>query len=40
MMISHPDILIQADDHVIMFLSEKDRIHEVERLFQVSATFI
>ena len=40
MMISNPDILIQADDHVIMFLSEKDRIHEVERLFQVSATFI
>jgi len=39
-LIAHHDTLIQSEDHVVLFLMEKSRIHEVERLFQVSAFFI
>lgn len=39
-LIAEPDLLIEAEDHVIMFLSDKSKVSEVERLFQVSATFI
>ncbi len=38
--IAHHDTRIEAEDHVILFLVDKDRIHEVERLFQVGFTFI
>ncbi|MFT5446037.1 MAG: trk system potassium uptake protein TrkA [Gammaproteobacteria bacterium] len=38
--IAHHDTLIEADDHVILFLSEKSRISEVEKLFQVGVTFL
>ncbi len=38
--ISQPDTRIEAEDHVILFLSDKRRVHEVERLFQVSVTFL
>jgi len=38
--IAHHDTLIEADDHVILFLSEKSRIGEVEKLFQVGVTFL
>lgn len=38
--IAHHDTVIEEDDHVIMFLVDKQRIHEVERLFQVAVTFI
>jgi len=38
--IAHHDTLIESDDHVIMFLIDKARIPDVERLFQVSITFI
>ncbi|MFP3873956.1 MAG: Trk system potassium transporter TrkA [Thiohalophilus sp.] len=38
--IAHHDTLIESDDHVIMFLVDKARIPDVERLFQVSITFI
>ncbi|MEA3411922.1 MAG: Trk system potassium transporter TrkA [Pseudomonadota bacterium] len=37
--IAHHDTVIEAEDHVIMFLMDKKRIAEVERLFQVSVTF-
>ncbi|MEX2365295.1 MAG: Trk system potassium transporter TrkA [Pseudohongiellaceae bacterium] len=37
--IAHDDIVVETDDHVIMFLVDKKRIPEVERLFQVSFTF-
>src|SRR5210317_1211557 len=33
--IAHHDTLINTDDHVILFLSDKKCIQEVERLFQV-----
>lgn len=38
--IAHHDTVIEADDHVILFLTDKRRIHEVERLFQVGVTFL
>lgn len=38
--IAHHDTVIEEDDHVIMFLVDKHRIAEVEKLFQVGITFI
>ncbi len=38
--IAHHDTVIEAEDHVILFLMDKNRIGEVERLFQVGVTFI
>ncbi len=37
--IAHHDSVIESDDHVILFLSDKSCIQEVERLFQVGVTF-
>jgi trk system potassium uptake protein TrkA len=37
--IAHHDTVIKTDDHVILFLSDKKCIQEVERLFQVGVTF-
>jgi len=39
-LIAHHDTVIEANDHVIMFLVDKRRVPEVERLFQVGVTFI
>lgn len=36
---AHHDVVIESDDHVILFLVDKKRITEVERLFQPSALF-
>ena len=36
---AHHDIVVEPDDHIILFLNNKRRIPEVEKLFQVSATF-
>ncbi len=38
--IAHHDTVIQAEDHVILFLVDKNRIAEVERIFQVGITFL
>ncbi len=38
--IAHHDTVIEAEDHVILFLVDKSKINEVERLFQVGITFI
>ena len=38
--IAHHDTIVEADDHVIMFLVDKRHIIEVERLFQVGVTFL
>ncbi|GAB4217604.1 MAG: Trk system potassium transporter TrkA [Rhodoferax sp.] len=35
----HHDLLIETDDHVIIFIPDKHQLRAVERLFQVSATF-
>ena len=38
-LIAHDNIVVQTDDHVIMFLVDKSRIPEIERLFQVGFNF-
>ena len=35
----HHDTLIEADDHIVIFIPHKRMVREVEKLFQVSATF-
>src|SRR3569623_2082249 len=39
-LIAHHDTVIESEDHVILFLVDKRRIGDVERLFQVGVTFI
>jgi trk system potassium uptake protein TrkA len=38
-LIARDDLVIESDDHVILFLIDKRRITDVERLFQVGLTF-
>lgn len=38
-LIAHDDLVIESDDHVVMFLVDRRLIPEVERLFQVGFTF-
>lgn len=38
--IAHHDTVIETDDHVILFLIDKKRVPDVERLFQVGVTFL
>ncbi|OFE13290.1 Trk system potassium transport protein TrkA [Pseudohongiella acticola] len=38
-LIAHDDIVIESGDHVILFLTDKKRIPEVERLFAVGFSF-
>ena len=38
-LIAHDHLRVQPDDHVILFLVDKSRINEVEKLFQVGLTF-
>lgn len=38
-LMAHQDLVIEDEDHVIMFLTEKKRVNEVDRLFQVGLTF-
>lgn len=38
-LIAHDDLVIAPDDHVILFVMDKRRIRDVEKLFQVGFTF-
>lgn len=38
-LIAHDHLRVQPDDHVIMFLVDKSRVREVEKLFAVGLTF-
>jgi trk system potassium uptake protein len=38
--IAHHDTVVQSGDRVIVFMSGKKQVREVEKLFQVSATFL
>lgn len=38
--IAHHDTVIESEDHVILFLQDKLRVPEVEKLFQVGVTFL
>ncbi|MDH5544304.1 MAG: Trk system potassium transporter TrkA [Gammaproteobacteria bacterium] len=39
-LVAHSKLVIEAEDHVILFVVDKRRIVEVERLFQVGVTFL
>ena len=39
-MLAHHDTVIEADDHVILLVTEKQQVPAVERLFQVAITFL
>jgi trk system potassium uptake protein TrkA len=39
-LIAHGDVMIEAEDHVILFIVDKRRTKDVEKLFQVGLTFI
>ncbi|MBW9267438.1 MAG: Trk system potassium transporter TrkA [Candidatus Thiodiazotropha sp. (ex. Lucinisca nassula)] len=39
-LIAHHDTMIESDDHVILFLVDKRKIRDVEKLFQVGVTFL
>jgi trk system potassium uptake protein TrkA len=39
-LMAHHDTVIEEDDHVILFMTERKQIKKVERLFQVGVTFI
>ncbi len=39
-LIAHHDTVIESEDHVILFLVDKRRIGEVEKLFQVGVNFL
>ena len=35
----HHDTLVEVDDHIVIFIPHKRMVREIERLFQVAATF-
>jgi len=39
-LIAHHDTVIESGDHVILLVTDKRHIHEIEKLFEVSATFV
>ena len=39
-LIPHHNLRIEAEDHVILLVTDKKEIQQVERLFQVAATFV
>ena len=38
-LIAHDDVVVASGDHVILFVIDKRRLRDVERLFQVGLTF-
>jgi trk system potassium uptake protein len=39
-LMAHHDLVIQAEDHAIVFVTNKKMVPRVEKLFQVSAGFL
>ena len=39
-LIAHHDTVIEADDHVIMFMTDRRKIEKLESLFQVDVSFV
>ena len=39
-LIAHHDLVVEAEDHLIVLITNKQQIHDVEKLFQVGVTFI
>ena len=40
LIIAHHDTIIEAEDHVILFVVDRNSIRDIERLFQVGVTFM
>ena len=38
--IAHHDTVVETDDHVIMFLTDRRKIESIEKLFQVGVSFV
>ena len=38
--IAHHDTIIEADDHVILFMTDRRKIEHLESLFQVGVSFV
>jgi trk system potassium uptake protein TrkA len=38
--IAHHDTVIEADDHVILFMADRRKIEHIEKLFQVGVSFV
>ncbi|HEX5764784.1 MAG TPA: TrkA C-terminal domain-containing protein, partial [Woeseiaceae bacterium] len=38
--IAHHDVVIESDDHVILFMTDRRRIEQLEELFQVDVAFV
>ncbi|MDP8052236.1 Trk system potassium transporter TrkA [Pasteurella atlantica] len=39
-LIAHKSIKIEAEDHLILFLNDQRQVEDIEKLFQLSATFL
>jgi trk system potassium uptake protein TrkA len=39
-LMAHHDTVIEAEDHVILFVADRRQIDEVERLFEVGVSFV
>lgn len=39
-LVAHHDLVVEAEDHLIVLVTNKQQIHDVEILFQVGVTFI
>ena len=39
-LIAHHDTRIESEDHVVLFLVDKQKVSQVEQLFQVGITFL
>ncbi len=39
-MIAHHDTEIESDDHVILFMTDRRKIEQLESLFQVGVSFV
>jgi trk system potassium uptake protein TrkA len=38
--IAHHDTVIESDDHVILFMTDRRKIDRIEKLFQVGVSFV
>jgi trk system potassium uptake protein TrkA len=37
---AHHDTIIETDDHVILFMTDRRKIERIEKLFQVGVSFV
>jgi len=38
-LVSDPDVVIEPEDHVLVFVPSRDQVRQIEKIFQVSASF-